>query len=113
MKFGLQKMTAGNSISLIGPKFVSTLMRVGLDLYLMRNVTINAIAQTKQNIGVKAQKQRVDWFPLLSLIFLTPWIVVVDENCSQVIDRACLKIPCFSTDVFFGGVFAIAIVRLV
>jgi hypothetical protein len=78
MKFGLQKVIAGNSISLIGAKLVSTLIRVGFDLYRTKNVIINNKAKTKHNTGIKIQHALLVLVPRVSLKCCKPWIVVVD-----------------------------------
>lgn len=128
MKLGLQNVTAGNSISLMGPKFVSTFMRVGFDLYRIKNVAINAVAHRKQNTGVNPQKTRVNVLPRGSLTCLTPdeaatirisiklcptlpWMVAVDENWSQVVDKARLKTLSFFSGLNWAVRLAIAIVH--
>lgn len=65
-------MTAGNWISFIGPKLVSTLILVGLDLYRNKNVAIRAMAHMKQTIGTITQNAIVNRFPLGSLTCFNP-----------------------------------------
>lgn len=101
IKFGLQNVTAGNSISLIGLKVVSTLIRVGLDLYRVRKVAIRATALKKHTIGMKTQKNCVNLFPRWSITCFKPWIVVVDVNSTHVKSTAR-----FNAESFFLGVFS-------
>ena len=54
-KLVLHNMIAGKTRSLIGPKFESTLIRVGLLLYRNKNVAINDIPHMKQINGVRIQ----------------------------------------------------------
>lgn len=54
-KFVLHNKIAGKTRSLMEPKFVSTLIRVGLLLYRIKNVAINDIPQMKQINGIIIQ----------------------------------------------------------
>lgn len=74
MKFVLQRVTAGKFISLIGPKFVSTLILVGLDLYRARKVPMRTLAQIKQTAGPMTQKARMVRLLLGSLVCFKPEI---------------------------------------
>lgn len=123
-KFVLHNKIAGKTRSLMEPKFVSTLIRVGLLLYRIKNVAINDIPQMKQINGIIIQnilnlfrnlflvaQLNCTYFDILvprgSFICFKPCIVVVDENWSQVNDAA-LKNTIF-LDILTVFFFTIAI----